>query len=286
MKNNKDVTPDTPITLLPGKYWIGDLFYANEELWADIFEKIHTGNGFDHNGEIEIKGLKLWYHYSEIGDGCYQILKNTLQNAKVHEGGFFENGGLFGIMPFQLTDGSDQDCSYGVTVSFSDEVKCFCEDGLFRFKSGKGELILNYIPDTLAIVVRALAELKELNVSEMLTQNEVGSVGKLINNINSYYQLAVTAIRDEYENGREYSVKYYVKRHLKQLGQCFEKSDPKTFSIDLFLSKLRLSSISLSPEDVDECACFDYTIRGVWTDDIIVVRFNPLGQVEFVSIES
>ena len=286
MKNNKDVIPDTPVILPPGEYWIGDFLYANEKHWADIYKTVHTGNGFDYNGEIEIEGLKLWYHSSEIGDGCYQVLKNTLQNAKVPEGGFFENGGLFGIMPFQLMDGSDQGCLKGVTVSFSDDVKCFCKDGLFRFKSGKGELILNYIPDTLAIVVSALAELKELNVSEMLTQNEAGSVAKVIKNINSYYQLALTAIRDEYEDGGENSVKFYVKCHLRQLGQCFEKNDPKTFSIDLFLSKLRLSNISLYPEDDDQCVLFDYTISGVWTDHIIAVRFNTLGQVGCVSMES
>lgn len=293
MKNNKDVIPDTPVILPPGKYWFGDLYYARWELCEDISRQTHDTNNFDHTGEIEIEGLKLWYHSAEVGNGCYQVLENTLQNAKVPEGRLFENGGSFGLVPFQLMDGSDQDCSYGMTVSFSDEVKCFSEDGLFRFKSGNGELILNYIPDTLLTVVTALSELKRPNVSEKVMQNEVGSVAKVINIINSYYQLAVTAIRDDYEDeyeegceeGCENPVKCYVECHIEQLGQCFEKSDPKTFSIDLFLSKLRLSSICLFPED-EVCVCFCYEISGVLTDDIIVVGFNCVRQVACISIES
>jgi hypothetical protein len=252
----------------------------------DFCEKLQTEDSLGHNGEIEIEELKLWYHFTETGDGCYQALMNTLPNSEVPDDGFFVDSGLIGIVSFDLTDSLSADYSSGMTVTFSEAVTCSYLNGLFDFTSGKGELVIDSIPEALASVMRALAKLKELNVSEMLTQNEVGSVAKFINNIYSYYQLAVTAIRDEYENGRECSVKYYVKCHLKQLGQCFEKSDPKTFSIDLFLSKLRLSSINLSPENDDQCGYFDYTISGVLTDAIIVVGFNTLGQVKCVSIES
>jgi hypothetical protein len=272
MKKSKEINASRNI-LPPGKYWIGDFFYAQDVLHIDTYEKTQTG-----------EGLKLWYIESEITHGCYQILKNTLQNAKVPEGGFFESSHLFGIVPFQLPEGSDQDCSHGVTVSFSDEVKYFCEDGLFRFTSGKGELIITYIEDTLPVVVGALAELKDLDILEMLTKNEVGSVSRAINNINSYYQLALNAIRDDYENG--YQVKNFVKGHLKFLGQCFEKSAPKTFSIDIFLSIIRLACISLHPDYDDKNIHFRYRVYNLITDESISVTFDPLGQVESVSVES
>lgn len=126
--------------------------------WGDFCEKIQTANGADHNGEIEIDGLKLWYHTTEYGDGCFTSLKNTLPNSQIPEGGFFVDSGLIGIVPFELTDSSSADYLSGVTVTFAEAVTCSYEDGLFRFKSGKGELLIDSIPEGLAGIMRAFAK--------------------------------------------------------------------------------------------------------------------------------
>jgi hypothetical protein len=149
MKKSKEITASrntyTPVTLPPGKYWIGDLCYVMESRWGDFCEKLQTHDGTDHNGEIEIEGLKLWYHFTELGDGIFPALKNTLPNAQVPDGGFFVDAGLIGIVPFDLTDSSSADYSSGVTVTFANAVICSYQDGLFQFKSGRGELVINCV---------------------------------------------------------------------------------------------------------------------------------------------
>lgn len=154
-----NITSESPTVLPPSKYWIGDLSYVMESRWGDFCEEMQTANGDDHNGEIEIDGLKLWYHTTEYGDGCYTALKNTLPNSQIPEGGFFVDSGLIGIMPFELTDSSSADYSSGVTVSLAEAVTCSYKDGLFRFKSGRGELLIDPVPEGLTGIMSAFAKL-------------------------------------------------------------------------------------------------------------------------------
>ncbi len=156
------ITSESPTTLPPGKYWIGDLSYVMESRWGDFCEKIELdedAKNAEYPHEVKKEGPLCWYQHTETGDGCYQALKSTLPKAQVPDGGFFVDAGLIGIVPFDLTDSSSADYSSGMTATFADVVKCSYEDGLFHFKSGRGELVIDSVPEVLASVMRALAKL-------------------------------------------------------------------------------------------------------------------------------
>jgi len=135
-----------PVTLPPGKYWIGDIRSIMEgSRWGIVSEKIKENSG-KHSGEIEIDGLTLWYHNLETGEGTavYDMLKNTLPCSQwPAQDVFWEHSGLIGIVPFDLADYSDGGYLAGATVELPDPVVCLYEGGLFRFKSGNGELIID-----------------------------------------------------------------------------------------------------------------------------------------------
>lgn len=156
------ITSESPTTLPPGKYWIGDLSYVMKKRWGDFCEKIELdedAKNAEYPQEVKKEGPFCWYHFTETGDGCYEALKNTLPKAQVPDSGFFVDAGLIGIVPFDLTDSLSADYSSGMTVTFADEVKCSYEDGLFHFKSGRGGLVIDSVPEGLTGIMSALAKL-------------------------------------------------------------------------------------------------------------------------------
>lgn len=156
------ITSESPTTLPAGKYWIGDPGYVMESRWGDFCEKIELdedAKNAEYPHEVKKEGPFCWYHSTEYGDGCYTALKNTLPNSQIPEGGFFVDSGMIGVVPFELTDSSSADYSSGMTVTLADAMTCSYEDGLFRFKSGKDELLIDPVPEGLAGIMSALAKL-------------------------------------------------------------------------------------------------------------------------------
>lgn len=126
---------------------------------------------------------------------------------------------------------------------------------------------------------------------EMLTQGAVDTVARFVADLAAHDGLGRNAIRDDRARDGDGAVGLYVSHHLEQfnateLRACLGTDDPRAVGPDLFLSKLRLCSISLYPDDADERAVFDYTIGEALTDYVIAVRFDPLGKVVAVEMES
>jgi len=144
------MTNASQITLPPGKYWIGDPHHAlrkeihefNEMIQADsVTRTVYFPN------EAKPDGKFGWYQFTETGDGCYQVQKNTLPNVQVSGSGFFKTPDVIGILPFDLTCDSAADYASGMTVTVLKAVTLSFEDGQLRFKSGKGELVIESVPD-------------------------------------------------------------------------------------------------------------------------------------------
>lgn len=125
----------------------------------------------------------------------------------------------------------------------------------------------------------------------LLTQGAVHSVAKFIAELATYDALARHAIRDNYDEGGEYSVRLYVSRHLEQmntaeLSRNFASDDPQAVDPHLFLLKLRLHRIGLYPDHEARRAIFDYKFDGIPTDYVIAVSFDPAGNPVAVDMES
>lgn len=145
INNNVAANTDAPVTLPPGKYWIGDPFYVMKSKWGTVCEIIYIKLG-ETNGVIEIEGARLWVHKTAYGDGIYEGLKNSLANCQFPDEGFCVDSGLIGIVPIQLTNGSAKDYSLGTTVTFFDAVNCSYENGLYVFESADGGFLINTSP--------------------------------------------------------------------------------------------------------------------------------------------
>jgi len=138
-------------TLPAGKYWIGDLSQVMEPRW-DVVCNLMFDTDEEHNGMIEIDGLSLWFHPTGYGDGIFKAKTNTLPGSKKPRSGFSVDAGLIGIVPFELTDASQQDYSCGMTVTLSDVVTCTFENDLYSFRSGNGVLVIDAMPKILRMI--------------------------------------------------------------------------------------------------------------------------------------
>jgi len=142
------MTNESSITLPPGKYWIGDPHHALRKVIHEFVEMIQadavTRIGYFPD-EAKPDGKLGWYQFTEDGDGCYQVMTNTLPNVQVSGSGYFKTPDVIGILPFDLTCDSAADYASGMTVTFPKAVTLSFEDGQLRFKSGKGELVIDSV---------------------------------------------------------------------------------------------------------------------------------------------
>ena len=154
MNLNKELTStDALIKLSPSTYWIGDLSYVMSKHWDRVCDQMVDADE-EHDGLFEIDGFNLWLHSTEYGDGIYQAKKNTLLKSKTPRSGFCVDAGIIGIVPLALTDGTNADYSAGMTVTFADVISCAYDEGLYSFKSGGKELVIDGVPS----ILRALEE--------------------------------------------------------------------------------------------------------------------------------
>lgn len=143
------MTNECSITLPPGKFWIGDVYHAMRLNYHEFREMIWNEpdvRNIHFPDEAKLDGRFCWYQFPESGDGCYQVLANTLPNAQVSGGVFFLTQGVLGILPFDLIANSATDYASGVTVTFSQEVTLSYEDGMLRFDSVIGKLVIESVP--------------------------------------------------------------------------------------------------------------------------------------------
>jgi len=143
------MTNESSITLPPGKYWAGDPHHALRLELHEFREMVQMGAVyrdmyFPHDAQLD--GKFCWYQFTEAGGGCYQVMTNTLPNVQVSGSEFFKTPDVIGVLPFDLTRASAADYASGVTVTISQEVTLSYEDGMLRFDSGMGELVIESVP--------------------------------------------------------------------------------------------------------------------------------------------
>jgi len=144
------MTNASQITLPPGKYWLGDLHHALRLELYEFCEMIQADSvtrTVYFPDEAKPDGKFGWYQFPETGDGCYQVMTNTLPDVQVSGSGFIKTPNVIGMVPLGLTCDSAADYASGMTVTVLKAVTLSFEDGQLRFKSGKGELVIESVPD-------------------------------------------------------------------------------------------------------------------------------------------
>lgn len=132
----------------------------------------------------------------------------------------------------------------------------------------------------------------DLNFEAKETNNvELNLTNEFIAKLETYDKKNQTEFYNDFTNNAESTIKEYIEHHLDELNNedvnSIIKDDNSSDSNDKKLLKsLKLKRIGIYPNDKENFAIFDYTIREELTQYLITVYLNSNGEIMDISMES
>ena len=134
----------------------------------------------------------------------------------------------------------------------------------------------------------------DINFAKTNTNLQTLSIIKdFIEKIQHYNAQNLNFIQEDFHNLDDLTVKDYVTFHTEDLGDEFLKKlgiDPAALDKEQqFLKQIYLKRVGIYPDgkyDTTYFAVFDYTVNPELTNELLVVKTDPLGKIDHISIES
>jgi hypothetical protein len=117
---------DSPTTLSPGQYWIGDLCYVMHDVWNEVVDKMYEGDT-DHEGEVITlnDGREFLYFGTAHGDGEYFDNEGNAYGV---------DAGIIGIIALEdIKQDGKNDLANGRVEMFSSPFSCAKDGGVLIF---------------------------------------------------------------------------------------------------------------------------------------------------------
>jgi len=116
-------------------------------------------------------------------------------------------------------------------------------------------------------------------------------VKQFIENISEFDKKNKKYIEQDYADADNGTVKTYVEHHLEEIGKDELSNlvdfDNKATNPEIqLMNSLRLVRVGLYPDNEDQFAVFDYSIRKELTQYLVVININEKGDLDYMTMES